>query len=685
MKKIVFSLRFSILFIFVTFFVIAMLSLVAITYFRFTTALSYLSSRIMQEVSGTVYEKIIEEVRDAKIETEMSAELFKIGVIHAGQLPTIMEYTYALMNTEGETLPSVQAAFWGDEKGNFVISLIQPDDTILSESIHPIATGFAHEVVHRDENHKLIDSHREINPISSYDFRQRPGYLSAKKEKQTIVTSVYQYAYQQKHRGITIATPILDDKGQVTSVFGMNLRVDYLKHFIESMYVSKHGYVFIITDAGKLVIFPHINETEALQKPWLKESFDRYKENHKSSFIFQSQNVNYLASYQMMPKFGEQQWLIGVVAPEEDFVKELRKTNFITMLLSFSILIIGLYIVSKLVTRVVQPLKRVVAETNKIKHFNLQGDFFVESRVKEILDLTHALAAMKKGLRAFKRYVPATLVRQIIEAGEEASIGGAKKPLVILFSDIKDFTTVSEHMDPKLLMTHMCEYFSALSDILVEEKATIDKYIGDSVMAFWGAPLLIEDPYVHAANAALRCVKYLKELNLQWNQEGKPTFLTRIGLHSGEAIVGNLGSAERMNYTAVGDAINIASRLESINKVYGTEIMVSDSIYQVLKQRFLFRMVDHVALKGKETHSIVYELLAEDRSELSFDYDSYVENFAKGFTAYQAQQWDNANKYFAVCLKIYPNDTVSIIFMARCHRFKSIPPENWDGVWHEFS
>src|SRR5262249_16466960 len=159
----------------------------------------------------------------------------------------------------------------------------------------------------------------------------------------------------------------------------------------------------------------------------------------------------------------------------------------------------------------------------------------------EISYIATALYLMKKGLRSFQKYVPAVLVRQLIESGEDARIGGIKKPIAILFSDIMNFTSITEKTNPELLTQYLCEYFDELSRIILFQRGTIDKYIGDAIMAFWGAPMPEEEPCQKAAKAALLCFKRLNELNLKWESEGRPVFNTRVGIHLGDAIVGNLG------------------------------------------------------------------------------------------------------------------------------------------------
>ena len=371
-----------------------------------------------------------------------------------------------------------------------------------------------------------------------------------------------------------------------------------------------------------------------------------------------------------------------MIAPEDDFLGDLYQLYLSTMGFSIFIFFIGLLLVSYLVSQLVKPLKKITQDITRIKNFDLTGNSLVPSRVSEINAISDTVQAMKIGLRAFQKYVPAMLVKQLIKLGVDAHIGGEKRKLVIFFSDIQNFTSLSENEDPEQLSQHLCDYLSLLSDIILDEKGTIDKYIGDSVMAFWGAPIKYRSESRLAVNAALRCKKKLNELNKKWKQENKPIFMTCMGIHKGYAIVGNIGSNDRMNYTVIGDAVNHASRLEGVNRHYGTQILVSRTIYDELKNQFYFRFIDRVHLRGRVELEDIYEVLAATREEIPFDLERYTENFEAGFLCYKNQTWSDAVGFFKACIVFYPEDTVAPVFIARCEVFIINPPgEAWKGTF----
>ena len=418
--------------------------------------------------------------------------------------------------------------------------------------------------------------------------------------------------------------------------------------------------------------------------PLISQSLDKYIKSGEKNNIFSIDfnGETYMISYKPVASFEEYGWLIGVIVPREDFTKDLQAVYITTLAVGAVILLLAMIFISGLISRIVKPLNLLVQETENIKLFNLEGEVEVKSRIKEIAHLRDAVHSMKNGLKLFQKYIPKVLVKQLIESGEDVRIGGVRKKLTIFFSDIQGFASITEKTDPNDFIIQMGEYFEELTNIIIEEKGTIDKYIGDSIMAFWGSPLPEMIPSHHAARAALDCQAKLDMLNKKWISEGQNPLITRIGIHTGDAIVGNLGSSERLNYTAIGDSINIASRLEAINKNYKTNIIVSGAVYKEIKDKFVMRFVDRVIVKGRTKGINIYELLGEDIRKIKFDFAKYRPVFSRGFDAYKQQKWDEAISYFKTCLEIYPEDNIAPIFIGRCTQYKFIPPdEEWLNMW----
>jgi len=673
-KHIIVSLRFMILSIFITLFLSTMFVIIFLRSIAYLDAVTYASKYLMDAGTTRVLHVITRNLRPAQIDTELSAHLLQNNVIKRSA-SELIPYTYYLVKTQN----LVTEAYWGDEQGNFIAAVKRPDGTISTVIYNRNVSPAVHEVILRDKQGNIIG--HQFSKDLSFDPRKRPWYIKAKAKKTSIWTDIYLFE-PYPALGISAATPVFLNH-QFIGAFGMDVSLDYLSDFISDLQLGKTGYAFVVNEKENLVAFPkrppfnhlaaqpfQLFNIHTAKLPLIDAALDRYKKTRQEIQLVKFNGQEYLISFLPVSDMEEQGWLIGAVSPQNDFIGALKQLNYTTLEITLLILILGIYLVSNLISRIVRPINVLAKETIKIKNFELDDEITIRSRIKEVLMLTEAVKAMKSGLKHFQKYVPKMLVHQLIASGEDARVGGVKKQLVVLFSDIQNFTSIAEKMDPNQLMLQVCEYFEALSQIIISENGTIDKYIGDSIMAFWGAPLPELDPCGHAARAALKCEEKLLELNIKWQNEGRYPLYTRVGIHMGDAIVGNLGSSERLNYTAIGDTINISSRLEAINKKYKTHIIVSEAVYHCIKDKFVLRLIDYVKVKGKRKRLYIYELLGDNADALSFNIYDYREQFEHGFEAYENEEWDVAIVFFKKCLVIYPEDTIAPIFIERCQKLK---------------
>jgi adenylate cyclase len=311
----------------------------------------------------------------------------------------------------------------------------------------------------------------------------------------------------------------------------------------------------------------------------------------------------------------------------------------------------------------------------------------MKSHFYEIREMERALNAMKTSLGAFGKFVPKSIVHKLVQSGEGAQVGGRKMDVTILFTDIQGFSALAEKMTSEKLSLHLFEYFDALTTIIIEEGGTVDKYIGDSIMAFWGAPLENPDHPLQACRAMIRCLKKLESLNRSWELDGKPALITRFGIHTGDAVVGNIGSHERLNYSAFGDNVNLASRLEGANKSYHTYNLISYDTYKQVAHAFIARPVDVIRVSGRHEPMVVYELLAEknDEPRCQLEQEQFLELASlskKLFQNYGDRQFQEALEICKKILHDFPRDPVAKVFQERCEKFLlTPPPTEWDGVF----
>ncbi len=280
---------------------------------------------------------------------------------------------------------------------------------------------------------------------------------------------------------------------------------------------------------------------------------------------------------------------------------------------------------------------------------------------------------------AFGMYVHPGLVAQMMKNPELLRLGGEEVEMTVMFSDVRGFTTISEKLTPTELVHLLNEYLTAMSDVIMANWGTVDKYEGDAIMAFWGRPYPQPDHASRACKSCLVMMDRLVELNAKWEREGKQSLNIGIGINTGPMVVGNMGSKRRFNYTVMGDAVNLGSRLEGQNKEYGTHIIISQSTYEQVAEEFICRELDLIRVKGKLKPVAIYELMAPAAERQK--YEPLRNVFAQGLAAYRAGRFEEALRIFEEILAAYPNDGPAKLFVNRCGMYVQSPPATWDGVF----
>ena len=297
-------------------------------------------------------------------------------------------------------------------------------------------------------------------------------------------------------------------------------------------------------------------------------------------FFMDPAGRRYAAAFQTIPRSGPANLRVAVVAPVDEFYAGIlseRGRLFAATLAFVAAMVPIVFFIGSLLSR---SLRALADETDRIQRFEPSIAPPVRSMIREIDDLGRSVSTMRTMTETFSRFVPRRLVERLIETGTPMQLGGTRREVTLLFSDIKDFTEITEKAEPTRVMQYTSRYFAAMSQEIMSHSGTVDKFIGDAIMAIWNAPA--DDPD-HAANACAAALAFQRanaQLNAEFAREGWPAYRSRIGLHSGEAVVGNIGSEDRMNYTALGATVNLAARLEGLNKNYGTAILVSSALKQ---------------------------------------------------------------------------------------------------------
>jgi adenylate cyclase len=288
----------------------------------------------------------------------------------------------------------------------------------------------------------------------------------------------------------------------------------------------------------------------------------------------------------------------------------------------------------------------------------------------------------KKELRqTFQKYVSPAIVEEILAHPDNIQLGGKKVNLTVMFSDVRGFTTISEKLDPQALGNLLNSYLTPMTEIVFKNQGTLDKYMGDAIMAFFGAPIGYNGHAKAACRCALQSVEKLFQLQKEYERKGLPMIDLGIGLNTGDVSAGNMGSETVRSYTVMGDAVNLASRLEGINKQYGTRIILSEMTYEEVKDSFICREVDWVRVKGKAQPVKIYELIGEHKVPNQHVADM-LEWFQKGYALYHKKSWSESLTCFSKALDINPKDEVSKVYVERCQDYLTTPPPaDWDGVF----
>ena len=276
--------------------------------------------------------------------------------------------------------------------------------------------------------------------------------------------------------------------------------------------------------------------------------------------------------------------------------------------------------------------------------------------------------------KIFSRYLNPDVVEKIVSNPDEIKLGGDTIFATVFFSDIANFTTYSEGKSAEEVITVLNKYFETFSEFILDNKGLLDKYMGDGIMAIFGAPFHLENHAYLACKTALQHKKFAETVTNEASYLHKNT---RIGINSGNIVAGNLGSEKKTDYTAIGDDVNLGSRLEGVNKVYKTKIIVSQTTYQEVKNDFVFRELDTLKVKGKQQATSIYELVDYKSANQEFE---WIDFYHKGLNEYRKGNWDKAIMYFQKALEINTDDYPSKLMIERCKKLKNENPKNWDGV-----
>ena len=651
------------------------------------------SDELLYQISETITRQINSHLEPANKNGVMVKCLIENNVIST----STVDFNESFFIESLETFPQFQSIYFGDEKGDYFMTYRDNDDNFVTKVISRTSPPFGLRLITKDLDHKKISDIR--NNDLSYDPRERLWYRKTKRDRESVWTSEY-FLYTAREPGVTCTQPLFDSEKNFIGAVGIDFRLNEINSFLKSLKIGESGIAFICDNQGNIFAHPAkvINKKmnsrllsstnhprspaeQALKTSAERFAIDEFLAGKKLKFNFEHNSERYIASFRpLSEKFGGQ-WTLGIVVPEDDFIGPIARIHETTLLFSFWLLVIAGFLTSTLAKELTEPIHKAIVEADRIQKLDFDGEIDLQSPITEIQNMSDTMNSMKKALSAFKKYVPYEIVKELVTDKNDAKLEAQSNKVTILFTDIADFSSIAEEVDAHKLVNQLAEYFDSIATIIHKHNGTIDKYIGDSVMAFWGAPQPNEKQAYDACIAALEIEKSLDKLNSKWISEGKKAFYTRIGINTGVSLVGNFGSSERFNYTAIGDCVNLANRLEGLNKVYGSRIIVSESTEKEAGDSLIFRVLDIVAVKGRQQSVTVYQLLGtvnDNRSRVLLRLSALSE---RALVHYLSSEWKEAEEKYETILEHYPEDKTAKMFIDRCKTLMENPQTNWDGVY----
>jgi len=525
----------------------------------------------------------------------------------------------------------------------------------------------------------------EYAVATTTDYRTTSGYPEAKQSGALAVTKP-QINVDTGYPIINLRVPAYHS-GVFIGCAGATITLGVLSRFLATHRASPHG-TTIIADAtdGQIIAASEkqksvrmvdgrleVARLENIDDEDAREAYRLRTRTGKDEFVFLSarDGRELSASFARFPESFGRPWQAIVLTPTDDFIGELRATNRRIVVVIVALSVIELLLTYFLSRRLSRPIESISRDLKSVETLSFDQPASPPSRVREIAQLQSATSLLRNSLQSFCSFAPVDVVRALIKSGIPLTLGVERRSLTILFADLENFSTHAEQSAPDALLDQMSVYFEQVSRAISDENGTVDKFIGDGVMAFWGAPAALSDHALRACAGALRAVRRMERVNESWRREGKPTFRIRIGLNSAEVLVGNIGASDRFSYTAIGDGVNVAARLEGMNKMFGTAICLSDSVFNAVASEIMGRPLRQVQVKGRKQEFMIYELIGITNSndpelEVRPDDRRLSEITWAASRCFEAGDLEAAACRYREILEHFPNDGVAKSMLAAC-------------------
>ena len=643
--------------------------------------------QVSQTLADTINDQIVSAVGDQlqSITTEARSAMIAMRTLFAEKVldpRDAMKREFAFLS-QLQAQPTISWIAFGWPDGSFFAGHKLGDSAIeMLEIIGREPSLRIDEYGYEGNEIRLKNRRVESTAYSVVDQEWYAGANQANDERWSTLT---------KHPGgnrpaVAFAAPIDIDQKR-TGVLAIIIELTRVSNFLSQLTVGKSAGAFILDRSGAVIASPDANADELTplktDHPLFPAAVDAMQRagsgyDTDKGQAFHTEVTRDGNSYKaVLTPISFPGWSLVTVIPESEFLGPVQVTiRRLLIGLAFLIVIAGLLSAWLAQRLIAAPLIKVVNEIRHVERFDLDKVERHPSKLAEIENLSRAIADMALGLAAFRKYIPADLVKRLISDGNGARLGGSVRPMTVMFVDLAGFTGMSERMGDRIIPL-ISRYFDVVSTEIQEHGGTIDKFIGDAVMAFWGAPASNPDHAIDCCRAALACQRAVRDAGLV-DDQGQAVRI-RIGINSGDMLVGNIGSEVRLNYTVIGDAVNIASRLEGANKLYGSGIIIGPETRRLAGDHLSVRELDRLAVYGRAGGLQIHELLGMD-DEVSGPSD-WVTSYEAGLASYRERDFVAAIRHFEEAQKIRKQDQASSMMIERCkHQMQAVTGDVFDDT-----
>ncbi len=569
-----------------------------------------LARQLVSVSTDSLYERTIATLEPARSSAAMVAALARGRTEPGAYDEALVRAMTALLHEH----PHLFSVYVGDEDGSFLQvrrePSVQTPGCVIDREVLVVRRIDWSDGTGRESRRPLSAACGEAEAATEYDPRRRPWYQLARGG--AAWTSPYTL-YTSKAPGVTAAHPILGPTGAPSGVAAADVTLGALADFLHAQRPSPGGRALVLDEAARVVVSPE----GAPDEPWIRRAVERHGSSGETAFFLNHEGDGYLARFAALPEGLGSARTLAVVVPVEDFLRRADSIRATAVLMSFVALLLGLLLAAVIARRVSRPIRQLADGVHRVRRLELDNDFATTSTVREVRELSGALVAMQAALASFLRFVPRHLVRDVMERGEVAARGGEEREVTVLFADIEGYSGIVEQLEPTRVVSMINAWLEVVQVAVDQHGGCLLEVQGDAVLVVFGAPDVQEQHPAEGVRCALAMRKALSELNLRWGEEGLApvweelglqTLSVRAGLHTGRVVAGNLGSDTTMKYGVVGDVVNIAARLETLNKAFGTTVLVSEEVWARLPVALQQQALDRGrrVLRGRERPQRVY-------------------------------------------------------------------------------